>query len=180
MARDVLWYKGDFRLGKPHGTGLVKYKDPPVARRPPTLVLPPPRPVSLPVALRSGLGNVLGSDGGDVGMPAAASRAWGDSKEGEEEQEDEDDGGESVEVSLALSGTTDEDEEDYEDTSDSDEEEEDDEEVERGHGEGEGDAERGGGGGEGRTAGGGERRHADNREGLPGGGEEKATVRFCF
>lgn len=27
-ARDILWYKGPFRRGKPHGTGLVKYKDP--------------------------------------------------------------------------------------------------------------------------------------------------------
>ena len=28
MARDVLWYKGHFHLGKPHGSGLVKYKEP--------------------------------------------------------------------------------------------------------------------------------------------------------
>ncbi|CAN0585315.1 unnamed protein product, partial [Ectocarpus sp. 12 AP-2014] len=28
MARDVLWYKGDFHLGKPHGSGVIKYKDP--------------------------------------------------------------------------------------------------------------------------------------------------------
>ncbi|CAN0053196.1 unnamed protein product, partial [Choristocarpus tenellus] len=27
MARNLLWYKGDFQLGLPHGTGLVKYRD---------------------------------------------------------------------------------------------------------------------------------------------------------
>ncbi len=101
MARDVLWYKGDFYLGKPHGSGLVKYKDPLPAAVPTraaprigaaaaaaactverTVVGPSPPP---PPARRWG-GEV--KDEGDNGEARRREAAGGEEEEGEEEKEE--------------------------------------------------------------------------------------------
>lgn len=163
MARDVLWYKGDFCRGKAHGTGVVKFKEPLIARR----------SIALPSIIRgagNSPGHVLSGLTVDRCPPSPPSLAWSESKEEEYEEEAGRGvlvGGGAVEIPpLALSGTTDEEEDEEEDTSDSDEEE--DEEIDA-PGEGVNGA---GGHGLGR----GVRRRAISSSALSTSGEEKTAV----
>lgn len=170
MARDVLWYKGDFCRGKAHGTGVVKFKEPLIARRASLAIRP--RSIPLPSIVRgagNGPGHVATGLPVDRCPPSPTSLSWSESKE-----EDEEEAGREVLVGrgaveippLALSGTTDEEEDEEEDSSDS-EEEEDEENDAPGEG-----ANGAGGHGLGR----GVRRHAISSSALSTSGEEKTAV----
>lgn len=160
IARDILWYKGDFEFGKPHGTGLVKYKEPLAAAamscRNRLRVSSRPRTLSSPVLVPGdgrGGGAVSRSGRGAEARSLPNVPAWGESKEdGEEEIGRGNDGVgvgvERVEGALELTGTDEDDEDDEEeegggrlgggheehaggDLSDSEEEEEEEEEETR-------------------------------------------------
>lgn len=171
MARDVLWYKGDFCRGKAHGTGVVKFKEPLIPRRASLAIRP--RAIPLPSMIRdagNGPEHIATGLSVDRCPSSPPSLAWSESKEEEDEEEAGRGvlvGGGAVEIPpLALSGTTDEEEDEEEDTSDSDEEEDEENDVagERANGAGR------------HGLGRGVRRRAISSSALPTSGEEKTAV----